>query len=240
MPSLYYTLIASLPPLPQSIDVERLPISQIRLDERLKMLEEHDADLLRELRLLLSLPALNTELITTNEPSGQGITHETKQTLETEKAFIAHYEKQIKLMHHHAAKKVAGDYLDMLLLVNAMMRRASDMPPPESDRPIVVHLRRYWKRNDFILADQYRWIGEVDRKLREGDVLTVYRILLEYLHRHWGQAACCCQFSSDALILYVARWKLLTRWASLDADQGKQVLDTIVKEAIGDYDQYFA
>ena len=42
--NLYYTLLGSLPALPAHFaDAERVPISQLRLDERLRMLAHHDA-----------------------------------------------------------------------------------------------------------------------------------------------------------------------------------------------------
>ena len=240
MPSLYYTLLASLPPLPRSIVIERMPISRVRLDERLKMLEEHDAELLRELRLLLSLPGIDQNMIAEHEEIEHEIRPVRKRTIDTETEFVAHFESKIALMKNRAAIKVVGEYFDTLLILNAMIRRMHDMPPLENDRPIAVHIKRYWRRNYFALDDQYRWIAEVEHRLRDGDMLAVYRILLEDLHRQWGLASCLTQFSPDALVLYIARWELLNHWASLDADQGKKTIDTIVKEAIGDYDQYFA
>jgi hypothetical protein len=50
----YYTLVASLPALPPRWDVDRLPISRVRLEDRLSLLEPADAAVVDRLRAWLS------------------------------------------------------------------------------------------------------------------------------------------------------------------------------------------
>ena len=51
----YYTLIGSLPALPTHVEqAERVPISKLQLDERLKMLEPADAAVIDEMRDFLA------------------------------------------------------------------------------------------------------------------------------------------------------------------------------------------
>ena len=51
MSTTYYTLVGSLPALPRHFeDAERVPISVLQLQERLKMLQPHDAEVIEEMK----------------------------------------------------------------------------------------------------------------------------------------------------------------------------------------------
>ena len=49
----YYTLVASLPAMPRHFEVERVPITQPRLEKRLEMLKAEDAEVVGQLLAFL-------------------------------------------------------------------------------------------------------------------------------------------------------------------------------------------
>ena len=49
----YYSLVASLPHMPRSFEIERVPISRIQLQQRLKMLGDRDKNIVEQVQSFL-------------------------------------------------------------------------------------------------------------------------------------------------------------------------------------------
>jgi hypothetical protein len=42
-------------------------------------------------------------------------------------------------------------------------------------------------------------------------------------------------FSFEAVVLYIARWDIMRRWQQLQAERGREIFETLVTEALGEY-----
>ena len=115
----YYTLIASLPPLPAHFDVERTPVSRPRLRHLLKQLADDDADTVRQLASFFSW---DRQLID-----------------QTDEDIRRRYEV---LMHNRQPliRELVNHRINVRTIVAALRRRRDGLEPPH--RPA----RRFFER----------------------------------------------------------------------------------------------
>jgi hypothetical protein len=71
--------------------------------------------------------------------------------------------------------------------------------------------------------------------LDQGDVLNLYRVLLEATWTYLKKRADDYYFSFEAVVLYVARWNILRQWQELQAERGRSIFETLVTEALRDH-----
>jgi hypothetical protein len=208
-------LIASLPHLPMNFDVERAPITRSRLRERLRMLRDEDAKVIDRLTDFLAWD---------------------RQPLDrTDQEVIARYDALMKTISGPLVRQVVLARMDSRTIVTALRRRRQGADPPPGVGQWVDHIRRHWQHPTFALEGRYPWIAEFDRHLGTGTVLAAQRLLFSAAYRNWSQMAERYTFSFEAVILYLARWEIIDRWASRDAEAGRQRFDNLITETLGDY-----
>jgi hypothetical protein len=211
----YYTLIASLPPLPVHVDVERMPITRERLGSRASMLEPGDRVIIQQLFDFL---------------------HWDRQSLErTDEDVIRQYNKVMATVQNPLAREIIDLTMNARTILAALRRRRRGLEPPRGVGRWVEYIRRHWQHPTFALDLHYPWIAEVDRLHAAGDTLAVQRILLESGWRYWKRRADEYFFSFEAVLLYVIRWEVLYRWVHRDADVGAQKFEALLLETLGDY-----
>lgn len=213
----YYMLVASLPPLPARVEVERLPISPERLQVRLRMLEPEDAEELRRLREVLQWGRQF------EEPD--------------DNAVVARWGALVGAVTNPLAREVVSRVLDVRMVAVALRSRRLGVPLPKVGLGTwSEHLRRHFEHPEFRLAHVFPWIAEADRLLRAGELLELYRRFV--LGVPWAflkKRSEDYSFSFEAVLLYIARWELLRGWLELEADRGREVLETLLTEALGEH-----
>jgi hypothetical protein len=215
----YHTLIASLPPLPPRFDVRRDPISALRLEQRLRMLEEDDAAIIEQWR---------------------GFVQWDRQPLDrTDEEFIAKYDELMRNISNTTLREMIQIRIDTRTIVSAIRRRRAGMPPPTGAGQWVDHIRRNYGEPEFKLAGQYSWVGAFDQLLAAGDAMGAERLLLGTNYTQWSQMAEHYTFSFEAILLYLARWEIIDRWTSGDAQAGQLRFQSILTETLGDHAQLF-
>ncbi len=215
----YYTLVASLPALPPHLETGQIPMPRRALENRLKMLTRDDAETVEQWWVFL-------------DPDR----HRRQRT--DEEVGRRHDELRSKLANPLARQMVAYQS-DIRMIVSGLRRRRRDLPPPPGAGGLADQVRRNWRQPDFQLGWRYAWIADVDQRLGAGDCLAVERILLETEWNHWRRLAEHQHFSLAAVLLYLARWTLLSRWASHDAALGRQRLEQLVVESMHEYANLF-
>ena len=217
----YHMLICSLPPLPVRFDSGRLPISQERLQDRLRMLAPEDA---QEVQNLLEVLAWS---------------HRFAET--TDAAVIERYGELMRRLAHPLVREIAAAVLDARMVVTALRRRRQGLGPPTVGMgQWFAHLRRHFADPDLGLTHAFPHLPELRRLLEEGDAVGFHRELLADTWAYLRKRADQHHFTFEAVVLYVARWELMHDWQQLEAGRGRAIFEALVAEALGQYADIYA
>jgi len=211
----YYFLVASLPAMPRHFDVDRVPITQPRLEKRLEMLQPEDAEVVEKLRAFL---------LWDRQPPDR-----------TDEEVISHYDRLMSTTANRLARHIVSFQMDVRTILSGLRRRRRGQPPPPGVGQWVDHIRKNWDHPQFKLQWEHPWIAEIDPLLDTTDCLRVERIKLSAVWDHWTKLAAHYFFSFEAVLLYLARWEIIRRWTSHDAALGRERFEQLVTESLDEY-----
>jgi len=210
----FYTLIASLPALPTHFDVERPPISRRQLAERLGQLSPEDAATVRQLADFFDWD---------------------RQPLDRTDAEVARELTNLRSVQHPLVLRIIRHRLDLRSVVSALRRRRDGHAEPAPIGHLSETIRRHWADPTFGLGGRQPWIEPFARFMAAGEVVQAQRVLFEHTWRQWRRLATEFTFSLEAVILYLARWEIIHRWTSRDAQAGRERFDTMIQDTLGDH-----
>jgi hypothetical protein len=217
----YYTLIGSLPALPRSFeDAERVPISWLKLDERLKMLEPHDAQVIHEM--------------------GEFLVWERQPLEQTDEEIVRRYEQFLNEVDNRFAQKVIGNVLAIRTVLAGLRCRRLQLAAPCGVAPIAAQIARNWNHPDFRLGGRFPWIAAVEKQLNSDAPFDLERQRIDIAWRQVKRLADQHFFTFEAVVLYLARWELVSRWTQRDAEVGQKKFEQLVSDAMGDFSDMFA
>jgi hypothetical protein len=217
----YYMLICSLPPLPPRLEVEARPITLERLQNRIRMLEPRDA---QELHRMYEILRWSRQF---EEPD--------------DAAVVKRYDELMQGVTNQLVREVLTTGMDVRMITAALRRRRRGLGPPTMGiGRWVEHIRHHFNQPDFGLGHVFPRMAEYERMLDQGDVLNLYRGLLEATWTYLKRRADDYYFSFEAVVLYVARWDILRQWQGLQAERGQSVFETLVTEALRDHANIYA
>ena len=219
-PTQYYTLIGALPALPRSFEqVDRVPISPLKLDERLKMLEPQDARVLDE---------MSNFLVWERQPLEQ-----------TDEAILGRY-NQFKLeVANRFASELISQTMEIRTIFAGLRCRRLQLDPPLGVAPIAAQIAKNWMHPDFRLGTQYPWISEVDKQLNGDAPFDLERMRIEFLWRRLHRLAEDHFNSFEAVVLYLMRWELVYRWTQRNAEVGQKKFERLVNDTMGEFANIF-
>jgi hypothetical protein len=211
----YYTLIASLPALPQFEQAERLPINRERLERRLRMLTDEDA-------AILALARRFTEW---------------RQPLDLpDREFVRRYRAEADALRNPRIAGLVAFRLEVRTVVGALRRRAAGRPAPAgTDWGVGPWLRRLtdrWAEPDFGLGAVLPWLPQARAGLEEGDHLGLERLAFAMAWERCRSLADAYPFGPEAVVSYVFRWDILRRWLSHDAEAAAARIEALAAEAL--------
>ncbi|MEM9557521.1 MAG: hypothetical protein AAGC60_24895 [Acidobacteriota bacterium] len=215
----YYMLMASLPALEPPFEEERPPMSRIRLEQRLQMLEPEDAEQLSALEDLMHFDRLDLEA--------------------QDQELIERSLRVMATIRSPLLRQVAEWRLGLRTVIAALRRREAGEPAPDRRRPWGFDpqrraLERGWQRRDFGMAGAFPWIEHLADLLQSGDARAVERQLLRLVWRYLSQKAWGHHFDFEAVALYVLRWNLVQRASSQNAVDAKARFDQLMAGSWGD------
>ena len=216
----YYTLIGSLPALPRYFEeAERVPISRLKLDERLKMLVPHDAEVIDEMADFLVWE---------------------RQPLErTDAEVVRHYDQFMDTVDSRFARDLIRRAITIRAIIVGLRCRRLQRDLPAGLANIVPQIARHWNRPDFQLGSQFPWITEVEAQLN-GDVpFDLERKKLEIAWRYAKRLAEQYHFTFEAVVLYLIRWEMVYRWTRRSTEAGQEKFEQLVSETMGEYADMF-
>lgn len=217
----YLTLIASLPPhVPQLFKNLQTPISRLKLDERLNMLEPEDA--------------LDLNLI-------EKLMHWDHMAMDTTDAdMIKRGEQVMTQLSNEFIKQEVCWRLELRTLIAALRRRQLQHPAPTPGTRWgygrwLHRIENHWHEPAFRLERHYPWLPEANRLLQERDHFGLERLILELNWEYYGRMADDHYFDFEAVVLYVLRWDIIDRWSRYDSKKAKMRFDAMLDSALGKY-----
>jgi hypothetical protein len=204
---MYYDLIASLPHLPHFEQAQRLPITHLRLNQRLRWLRPSHAE-----QLSRALPVVRWR---------HGRLLDLSDT-----AYHAHYLHALNRPLDTALRDYVAFRIDQQTLLAAVRRRQAGIGLPEGSNtwgagPLAHFIRRHWDAPDFGLTHVHPWFSHARELLAAGDARGLERLLMTLAWRWLGRCAEQDMFGFKAVFSYAFRWDMLRAWLACDADLAK-------------------
>ncbi len=208
----YYWLVASLPHMPRSFEVEQAPISRIRLEQRLKMLGERDKSIVEQVRSFLLW--------------------DRQQPEHTDEDVQREYDRLMNSITNKLVRDIINHRMDVRTITCALRRRRLGLEPPSAVGQYVGHIRQHWKTPDFRLTREQPWIPRVRETLAANQPLEVERQLLSATWDRWVKLADKFYFSFETILLYLARWEIVDRWTRRDEAVGQQRFNDLMSQSL--------
>ncbi len=217
----YYMLMGSLPALPAHFeDAKRLPISQLRLDNRLRMLHDQDAVVVAQ---------ICDFLMWDRQPADR-----------TDEEVTLRYNQYMASVEDPFAREFIDTRMTLRTVVSALRRKRLGLGPPIGVGWVAKHIAQHWRTPQFRLAWKLPWIVQVQEQLNNDSPLELERLLLSVVWQHATRLAETYQFSLEAVVLYIIRWEIVSRWMSHDAAVGREKFQSLLSEALGKHAQLFS
>ena len=215
-PTSYYMLICSLPPLPSHFQVDRPLITRERLENRVRMLEPGDAE---EIGRMVEIMEWSRQFKEADDA-----------------AVVRRYTELMQGVSNELVRDVLTLVMDGRMIFAALRRRRRNLgPPPIGVGRWVDYIRRHFNQPDLGLVHAFPRIAEYERLFEQGDMLNLYRALLDATWSYLKRRADDYYFSFEAVVLYVARWNIIRQWQDLQAERGRSIFETLVTEALGEH-----
>lgn len=211
----YYMLIASLPHMPRSFEVEQLPISRIRLEQRLALLNDRDRAVVEQMQSFLHWDRQHPE--------------------RTDTEVQAEFDRLMNSVANPLVREIISHRMDVRTITSGLRRRRLDLEPPDAVGRYVEHICRHWSHPNFRLAREHPWISTFRQHLEANEPRQAERQLLLATWNRWVQLADDFYFSFETILLYLARWEIVDRWTRLNETQGRQRFESLLTETLGDH-----
>ena len=212
---MYYTLVASLPRLPYFERAERAPITRLRLEQRLRMLEWEDS------RQLARAETLANWRMVSERPR-------------TDAEMAARWHIALQEVENPALREFIEFRMDQQTILSGFRRRRTGLGPPAGDQiwgagRCVRRIEQYWDDPDFRLASMYPWVPEARAFIEENDAASLERLLMSIIWRRLSRIAESNLFGFEAVFAYVFKWDILQAWLVRNAEGGKKRFQELIK-----------
>lgn len=224
MARLYYTLLASLPPLSYFERAKELPINRERLEGRLSMLDPDD---------------LRTVWLAVDFLEWQ------RQPFErTDAEIVARYREIMASAADPALHAMLEFRIELRTAVAALRLRHAGRPPPRPGEPwgagrFVGHIVHHWTEPDFRLAPVLPWLPEARQKLEDEDRLGLQTLLMAVVWQQLSRLAENRHFEFVALLVYIFKWDIVRRWLTYSEEQASERFEHLLVEATRDHARLF-
>jgi len=211
----YYTLLASLPPLPRFDRAERLPITRERMRQRFSMLTTEDAALFEHAAAFLAW--------------------QRQTATRTDEEMIASFKRMEEHIAHPALQSFFEFPIDQRTIMAALRRRHRGFPGPAPGEPwgvgrYVRHIENNWDDPYFKLSAVYPWIAQARTHLEAGETLALERLLKNVLWDYVDRSVQPYDFGFQAILTYIIKWDILNQWLSYNIEDAKVRFEELVVE----------
>jgi len=221
----YVTLIASLPPhVPALFANRQTPISRLKLDERLQMLESQDTIDLALIEDLLHWDRMGMEM--------------------TDAQMLERGKRARDRLENEFIKDIVRWRLEMRTVVAALRHRHLGRPVPSAASKWgygawMKMIESHWHEPSFGLERIYPWLSEAHQLLQENNFLLLERLLLSQVWDYYSRVVGDHYFDFEAVVVYVLRWDVIARWARYNGEAATRRFDQMAEAALGNYAAMF-
>jgi hypothetical protein len=214
----YYTLAVSLPHMPDLEKAQRLPITEPRLKQRLKVLGEAD---------MAQLDAVGDVLRMHAEP----VRLTDSQAAQT-------YRQADSRVNHPVLKDLLEFRMDQLTVLAAMrMRRRGQGPPQGTAWGMGTRMRwiaRHWDQPEFALGHVFPWLAQVRQLLESGKAAALQTLLWRQLWDRLTAYQNAEPFGLGDVFGSVLKWHILRLWLGQDATASARRFEELSVEVTRD------
>ncbi len=221
----YVTLMSSLPPLGQLFGSTETPLSRLKLENRLKLLDAKDAERLNRIANLIAW---------SEQPKER-----------TDSEFVAEANQLFAEIHNPTLEGIISCRLDLRTILVALRRRhRGETVPPVGQSWGVGHwvnsIERNWNEPGFGLDMMLPWVLEANRLLKANDSVALERLQFELTWEILNRFSFGHYFDFEAVVIYLMRWSLVDRWTRYDGEVAVQRFRQLVDEGIEKFTDVFA
>jgi len=221
----YYTLMASLPPLPRFDRAERLPINSVRLAERLRMLQPEDAEVV--------------------EHAAAFLTWRHQPAKRTDQEIANNYTQLIRHVKDVSLRAIIEFPTNLKAILAALRRKHLGFAAPVRGEtwgvgPLVGHMMRNWDDPNFKLMHLYPWIPQAREYLETGEALALEKLLFRLEWDSLARLSQGMEFGFDAVLAYLFQWDIVERWLSYDSKLASSRFEGLLAEVIEGHERIFA
>jgi hypothetical protein len=204
---MYYDLIASLPQLPHPERASQLPITPLRLQQRLSRLRPEHAEQLNQVRELVRW-----------RPK--------RMTTEGDAALVAAYMRLLESPLEATLRDYVAFRLTQQTLLAALRRKRDGLEPPAASamKGIELHvyrIRTHWDEPGFGLEHLYPWLSQAHQRVMAGDAIGLERLMMDLNWRWLTRRAEPNMFGFEAVCAFVLKWDLLQACLACDAGRAR-------------------
>lgn len=212
----YITLVASLPYLPPFEKAERSPITRLRLEQRLHILEPDDA------RQLTSAEALVSWRMSPTKPK-------------TDKEMVSRSRAARQEISQPALREFVEFRMDQQMILAALRQRkvgfeSSFLGQVKGASRWAGFIASHWDDPDFKLTAVYPWIPQAQSYLEANDARGLDRLLMGIIWQRLSRIAESNRFGFEAVFAFVFKWDILQAWLVRDAGEAKGRFQELIKE----------
>jgi hypothetical protein len=209
-------LLSSLPYHGPLFGAKQTPLSRIRLNQRLALLDPIEADCLLRARGLLEWAQ--------QEPG------------HTDKEAVLRAKRVIDEITSPFIKDLVTWRLEMRTVVAGLRRRHRGESAPR-DRSWgfgrwINRINQHWNEPDFGLVLAFPWLPEAARLMTRGAAVDLERLLLGAVWSHLERLSDGHYLDFEAVVIYVLRWDMIARWTTYDGDEAVRRFDELVEQAM--------
>ncbi|MDP3331142.1 MAG: DUF2764 family protein [Methylococcaceae bacterium] len=212
----YITLVTSLPYLPPFEKAERSPITRLRLEQRLHMLEPDDA------RQLVIAEALVSWRMSLSKPK-------------SDQEMLLRCRAALQDISHPALREFVEFRLDQQTILAALRQRkhlneSSFLEQVNGGSRWARVISSNWDSPDFKLAAVYPWIPQARTYIEANDAGALDRLMMGIIWEQLSRIADSNRFGFEAVFAFVLKWDILQAWLARDAGKAKSRFQELIKE----------
>jgi hypothetical protein len=217
--------MSSLPPLGKLFEASQTPISRLKLESRLKLLEAEDRELLNRITKLIAW---------SEQPMAQ-----------TDTQFVQEAKHFFEEVDNPTLGEVVEHRLTLRTIVAALRRRhRGENEPPRGQiwgvGNWVSFLERHWSEPAFHLEPIFPWVSSVNSLLAANDLVGLERLQFEINWQMLDRVGAGHYFDFEAVVIYLMRWSMIDRWVRYNGEAAVKRFRKLVDSGIEKFTDVFA
>jgi len=214
-------LMSSLPRHDNNLDKEKIvPLSRIQLDKRLAILDEKDlADLLKI----------------------EGLLHWSHMNEDIDQVFVNRTTESIESIDNTFIKSIVIWRLEIRIILAAIRMRHQGLKHAPTKEQLGFdywnyYISNYWNEVDFGLGKQLPWLAQANEYLVTNQSLQLEKLLYKVVWEHYHRQNFAHYFDFEAVIIYVLRWDIVSRWIKKNNELAIKRFDSLVETGLQSID----